>query len=220
MYDIDDYYLYPNSSVLRNKFNIRFQNILDEIEADMVNANIVNLICDPSVLGEQSFNFDYLKRIHKYLFQDVYEWAGDVKLQNTYKENIRYTDIEDIEKRANEIFLGVRILNMFYPGMEQTEFCKKGGELLYDIHFLHPFREGNSRTERTYMLLLGDRCKVDLDYSAVSKMDWQMTVIKANKNKSYEPFSDFLQKACNAAELRKIENLDNENIVEEDSLMV
>ena len=109
---------------------------------------------------------------------------------------------------------------MFYPGMEQSEFCEKGGELLYDIHFLHPFREGNSRTERTYMLLLGDRCKVDLDYSAISKMDWQMTIIKANKDKSYTPFSDFLQKACNAAELRKIGKLGNENIVEEDSPMV
>ena len=70
------------------------------------------------------------------------------------------------------------------------------------------------------MLLLGDRCKVDLDYSAISKMDWQMTIIKANKDKSYTPFSDFLQKACNAAELRKIGKLGNENIVEEDSPMV
>ena len=64
MYNIDDYYLYPNSSVLRNKFNIRFQSMLDEIEADMVNVNIANLISNPSVLGEQSFNFDYLKRVH------------------------------------------------------------------------------------------------------------------------------------------------------------
>ena len=109
---------------------------------------------------------------------------------------------------------------MFYPGMEQTEFCEKGGELLYDIHSLHPFREGNSRTERTYMLLLGQRCKVDLDYSAINRMDWQMTIIKANKNKSYVPFSDFLQKACNAAELRKIGKLGDENIVEEDGPMV
>ena len=218
--NVDDYYLYPNSSVLRNKLNLRFQSLLDQEEVRYVRFRFLQLENDPSVLGEQSFNFDYLERVHKYLFQDVYEWAGEVKLQNTYKENISYTDIEDIGKRANEIFRGVRVLNMFYPGMEQTEFCEKGGELSYDIHFLHPFREGNSRTERTYMLLLAKRCEVDLDYSAISQLDWRMTIIKANKNKSYEPFSDFLQKACRAAELRKIGKLGSENIVEEDAPMI
>ena len=61
--NVDDYYLYPNSSVLRNKLNLRFQSLLDQEEVRYVRFRFLQLENDPSVLGEQSFNFDYLKQI-------------------------------------------------------------------------------------------------------------------------------------------------------------
>jgi fido (protein-threonine AMPylation protein) len=116
-----------------------------------------------------------------------------VKLQNTYKKNINYTDIEDIKVRSKDIFQDV--ISDFSPGMNKSKFCEKGGKLLYDIHFLHPFREGNSRTERTFMYLLGKRCGISLDYSWIDKQTWRMTIAKANQSKSPDSFCGFLKKA-------------------------
>lgn len=193
---IDDYYFYPHSSVLRNKKGFRFQQDLDRYETSKASKRMLAIEYDPFILGEPSFDFEYLKRIHGYLFQDVYDWAGEVKLQNTYKKNINYTDIEDIEVRSEDIFQDV--ISDFSPGMSKSEFCEKGGKLLYDIHFLHPFREGNSRTERTFMYLLGKRCDISLNYSCISRQTWQMIIFKANQSKSPDSFCEFLKKACSA----------------------
>ena len=192
MNNYDDYYFYPNSSVLRNKLNIRFQQDLDVKESDIVLTRIYQIEFDPSCLGNQTFDFEYLKSIHRYLFQDVYEWAGNVKLQNTYKKNMHYVDVADIPQRAKEIFGDVK--KNFTTNMQPGEFCEKAGQLLYDIHFLHPFREGNTRSELTYIKLLSEYCNVGLDYTAVNYIEWKNTIHRANNSKLVDPFVEYLNK--------------------------
>lgn len=192
MTNVDDYYYYPNSSMLRNKLNTRFQSELDEKEKYLSQARYLQLRNDASCLGDQIFDFEYLKSIHRYLFQDVYEWAGDAKLQNTYKKNMHYVDVTDIPRCAKEIFGDVK--KSFATNMRSDEFCEKAGQLLYDIHFLHPFREGNTRSELTYIKLLSEYCSVGLDYTAVSYTEWKNTIHRANNSKSVDPFVEYLNK--------------------------
>ena len=190
--DYDDYYYYSNSSVLKNKLNLRFQSSLDEAETRLVRIRGNNVELDPSCLGDQTFDFEYLKSIHRYLFQDIYEWAGDVKLQNTYKKNMHYVDVVDIPQRAKEIFGDVK--KNFITNMQSGEFCEKAGQLLYDIHFLHPFREGNTRSELTYIKLLSEYCGVGLDYTAVNYTEWKNIIHRANNSKSADLFVEYLNK--------------------------
>ena len=199
--DYDDYYYYPNSSVLKNKLNLRFQSSLDEAETRLVRIRGNNVEIDSSCLGGQTFDFDYLKSIHRYLFQDVYEWAGNVKLQNTYKKNMHYVDVADIPRRAKEIFGDVK--KNFTTNMQPGEFCEKAGQLLYDIHFLHPFREGNTRSELTYIKLLSEYCGVGLDYTVVNYTEWKNTIHRANNSKSADPFVEYLNK-CHDGFERKV----------------
>lgn len=198
MTNADDYYYYPNSSVLRNKLNTRFQSELDEKEKYLFQARYLQLRNNASCLGDQTFDFEYLKSIHRYLFQDVYEWAGNIKLQNTYKKNMHYVDVADIPQCAKEIFGDVK--KSFVVNMQPDEFCEKAGQLLYDIHFLHPFREGNTRSELTYIKLLSEYCGVGLDYTAVNYTEWKNTIHRANNSKSVESFVEYLSKCHNGFE--------------------
>ena len=78
-----DPYLYENSYVLKNKLNIRTQQELDDAEADYVVYRLKDLAMNP-MPGE--YNTEHLLKMHHYIFQDLYEWAGEPRIISMYKE--------------------------------------------------------------------------------------------------------------------------------------
>ena len=75
-YERDDYYYYPNSSVLKNKLNIEDEKALSEAEREITAIKTLELI-DRPLKGE--LNFNYIKRLHRHLFSDIYVWAGELR---------------------------------------------------------------------------------------------------------------------------------------------
>ena len=79
---VRDKYLYPNTDVLINKFNIKDSKKLDKVEYTYVSLNITYIIDNPIKINSV---FD-ICIIHKILFKDIYEWAGTFRNLNIYKE--------------------------------------------------------------------------------------------------------------------------------------
>ncbi len=75
-YDADDTYCIPGSPVLKNKAGITDQALLDQFEADFTTIRIIEIAQNPV---EGAFDLDHLCKIHFHVFQDVYEWAGDIR---------------------------------------------------------------------------------------------------------------------------------------------
>ena len=75
-YDGSDTYVYPGTEVLRNKADIRDQEALDSFEADATAVRMLELIDNP-VQG--TFDLPHLCAIHRHLFKDVYDWAGEIR---------------------------------------------------------------------------------------------------------------------------------------------
>ena len=81
---------YPGSTVLINKFNIRDESKLNEIEAVLSSAGYTSWETKPI---ENSFSFEHYKTIHRFLFSDLYEWAGEIRtVDNDYITFGCYTD--------------------------------------------------------------------------------------------------------------------------------
>ena len=78
-----DPYLYEESLVLKNKLNIKIQEELDDAEADYVVYRLKDLAMNP-MPGE--YNTEHLLNMHYYIFQDLYEWAGEPRIISIYKE--------------------------------------------------------------------------------------------------------------------------------------
>ena len=107
-----DIYLYEGTDVLKNLLNIKDRELLDEAEADYVTYRLKEIAINP-LPGK--YDYAHLLQMHKYIFQDIYEWAGRQRKLNIYKEepvlgglSIDYSDMFDISKDAERILAKMR----------------------------------------------------------------------------------------------------------------
>lgn len=89
----DMVYCYPESDVLKNKLNIRNLDRLHEAEMKLTMLRLSDLLDQP--LGGE-FDLKHLQEIHKYIFQDIYVWAGKIRTVNIAKENM-FCKVQAIE---------------------------------------------------------------------------------------------------------------------------
>ena len=163
-YEITADYCYKNSDVLINKLNITNDEDLFDAERELVSLRTYELNEYPL---KGNFDFNYLKDIHKYLFQDVYRWAGDIRTCNIAKQDL-FCLTEHIESFGNEIFNELKKEKYFFEYDSETVLDKLV-ELFADINALHPFREGNGRSQRVFIESLAKINGVYLDLTNVSK---------------------------------------------------
>ena len=159
-------YCYKDTDVLINKLNITNEEDLYNAERELVSYRTYELN-DKPIKG--SFDFDYLKSIHKYLFQDVYRWAGDIRNCNIAKQDL-FCLTDHIETFASDIFSKLR-KEKYYILYDNDKTLDKLVELFADINALHPFREGNGRSQRIFIESLAKVNGINLDLTNVSKDD-------------------------------------------------
>ncbi len=159
-------YCYKGTDVLINKLNVTNEEDLFNLERELVSLRIYELNEKPL---KGNFDFDYLKSIHKYLFQDVYRWAGDIRNCNIAKQDL-FCLTEHIESFGNDVFNKLKKEKYFMDYNNETTIDKLV-ELFADINVLHPFREGNGRSQRIFIESLAKINGIDLDLTGVSKID-------------------------------------------------
>lgn len=100
-YEISDtIYCYPGSNVLKNKLNIRDADTLENAERELTAIRISELKINP-IYGH--FDLEHLKNIHRYIFQDVYDWAGELRRVRITK-GFMFAYPENIENQSNLLF--------------------------------------------------------------------------------------------------------------------
>lgn len=146
-YEQDNYYCYPNSSVLKNKLNIRDADELKSAEREITSLRTAQAILNRI---EGNFDFEHLKKIHYFLFGDIYEWAGKIRTVNISKGN-QFCLYEYIQDQLDEIFMKLCRENYLKDCNEKIEIAKRLAYYLGEINSIHPFREGNGRgTKNVY----------------------------------------------------------------------
>ena len=163
-YSTDDYYIDSSSDVLRNKFNITDEAELERIEADYATARSVKLAENPLSLP---FTITTLKTIHKALFGDIYEWAGEFRNIDITKGTARFANVNFIESSAIEIFSALKKEN-FLIGLDNQVLSEKAAYYMGELNAIHPFREGNGRTQRELLSQLAYQQNLFIDWNVVS----------------------------------------------------
>lgn len=139
-------YCYPNSDILINKLNIRDKDKLSEMERKLTAFRALELIEEPM---EGQFDFRHLQRIHAFLFQDIYEWAGEVRTVDIAKGTM-FCKVQFIMSQAEEIFSKLEA-DKFLNGFSKEKMIPKLAYYFSEINALHPFREGNGRAQREFI---------------------------------------------------------------------
>ena len=161
---------YPGTSVLINKFDIQDEAKLNEVESVLVSARNAEWLSEPKT---ETFDFAHYKAIHYFLFYDLYDWAGQVRTVNISKKGTLFTLAESIERQAELIFERLKDCNCF-KGLQHDGFIDEIVDFYCVTNELHPFREGNGRTQRAFLTQLIRNAGYD---SNVADMDTELLMI-------------------------------------------
>lgn len=146
--DVNHKYTDKNG-VLHNLANIEDGKILLAYESLKVSKRVEELIENPIKIKDSNS----LLIIHHYLFQDIYAWAGEVRTVNISKDGKPFFEGERFHvafKYVDNLIDEYRVIKK----NNKKELAKKLAEILDNVNFLHPFREGNGRTQREFLRLL------------------------------------------------------------------
>lgn len=166
MYDaIDDPYTYDNSTVLVNRLDLRSQTELDAFEAEISTARA------EEPLPEGALDFSHYKAVHHHLFQDVYDWAGQVRTVRISKGGNPFCFPENIEGQARVLFDDLHTAG-FLRNLDTKTFSAKAAHFLAELNAIHAFRDGNGRSQLTFFALLADQAghPFNLDKLEAEKM--------------------------------------------------
>ena len=165
-YEWDSRYCYPNSNILINKLGITNAD-----ELHIAEREITALQLAVAQIETISGNFDlaHLKAIHHHLFSDIYEWAGEVRWVNISKGNF-FCLYEFVEEHANSLFKKLKQEN-YLSNTTAEEIPARLAYYLSEINVLHPFREGNGRTQRLFIEYLAFEAGYDVDFSNVGNKE-------------------------------------------------
>jgi len=160
-----DPYVYPGTTVLKNIPGIRNQEILHRFEADRVGQRSLELIERPL---SGLFDIEHLQGIHRYLFQDVYEWAGDFRTVDIAKGNSYFAHVPYIESTLKGVF-GELSEERHLRGLNQERFASRLAQTLGTLNAVHAFREGNGRAQREFVRERAYKNSYWIDWSKVSR---------------------------------------------------
>jgi cell filamentation protein len=146
-----DPYLYPNTEVLKNKFDVRDNESLNTIEAEYTSSRLKDVYEN----WHQDFTYDALCHMHYTIFQDVYAWAGQPRTVNIEKAesvlngiSIEYSDMADIKHLAESAIAKAKAYRWEVGKLDEK--AERFSAFMAELWKIHPFREGNTRTVVTY----------------------------------------------------------------------
>jgi cell filamentation protein len=162
----DDFYCYPESDVLINKFDIRDKEALNTAERQITALKIAQLEATPP---KGTFDLKHIRNIHKFIFSDIYDWAGNIRKGDfLIKGDSIFCRAMYIESMAADIHSKLKA-DKFLRGLDKSDFISKLAYYMGEINALHPFREGNGRTQRLYFKHLCDRAGYGLEFHKARK---------------------------------------------------
>lgn len=160
-----DPYLYPSTTVLRNKLGIRDPAQLEQAERMLVTQRAAEGI--PS----GAFDLNHMKAIHRHLFQDIYDWAGEIRTVEIAKGGQQFQFRQFIETGMADVQARLEQAN-FLNGLSATVFAEQVGRIMGDVNYVHPFREGNGRTQLLYLEQLAEQAGHPLDLTQLDPTRW------------------------------------------------
>jgi cell filamentation protein len=141
----DDPYIDPVSGVLRNKLRLNTAEELAAAEREITHAALI-LIRESPVRA--AYDLPHLCAIHQRIFGDIYEWAGQIRTVAIAKGSL-FCLPWYIEYSSAHIFRALRSENLL-RGLERRPFIDRLTFYLGEVNTVHPFREGNGRTQRAF----------------------------------------------------------------------
>ena len=151
--------------ILKNKLGIEDEIELAKTEEKITKIKAIELFETGKLNTIEVGSFNGLSQIHKFLFEDIYDFAGKIRTENISKSNFRFASVMYLEEALKQIDM--------MPQSNFDEIIEK----YIEMNIAHPFREGNGRSTRIWldMILKKEIGKV-IDWSKIDKEDYLLAM--------------------------------------------
>ncbi len=161
-----DPYLYPELNVMRNRLGIRQAERLAQAAYEFTALRAATLSLGPLLRG-----LPHLCAIHHHLYQDIFDWAGDIREMDIYQGDTRFCHFAYIEKEGNALMQDLEEEG-YLVGLEKADFINRLSHYYCEINVLHPFRIGNGIVQRIFFEQLAIHAGYQLDWRGVGPEAW------------------------------------------------
>ena len=167
-----DPYVYPGTNVLINKFDIRDQDTLIKYERLLSLAAAREPLQPPPTMTPEGFC-----RCHRQLFSKIYDWAGEYRQcqlrlpMEDFGTSVEFQSGHLIRPEMRRVFAELKEDN-YLRGLDRDTFSYRAAVYLEDLNFIHPFRDGNGRTQRLFLEHLGHQAGHQIDITEIDREEW------------------------------------------------
>ncbi|MBR3233532.1 Fic family protein [Candidatus Saccharibacteria bacterium] len=145
MSDFIDPYIDQETGVLRNRVGAKTWSGLQKTEADIIGISQIALVNIP-----RTNDLAELQAIHKALFGKIYDWAGQLRTVDIKKGSEEYfLSFAEFDTGTRYVFGELKEQN-YLAGLEKEQFVERLAYFYEQLNYIHPFREGNGRTQRVF----------------------------------------------------------------------
>ena len=161
-----DPYLYPGLNVMRNRLSIRQAERLAQAAYELTALRAATLSLGPLLRG-----LPHLCAIHQHLYQDIFDWAGDIREIDIYQGDTRFCHFAYIEKEGNALMQDLED-EAYLVGLNPEEFVARLSHYYCEINVLHPFRIGNGIAQRIFFEQLAIHAGYQLNWRDIDPEAW------------------------------------------------
>lgn len=155
-----DPYTDPDSGVLRNRLGISDPERLRAAEEGLTFAALADL-STRTLPG--SYDLAHLRSFHREIFGDLYPWAGEIRVVGIARSD-PFCLPQHIQSYSAEVFDGLA-KERFLRGLPRVSFLDRLTHYFAEVNAIHPFREGNGRTQRAFFRQLSREAGWPIDWS-------------------------------------------------------
>lgn len=196
---VTDPYVYPGTNVLKNLAGIEDHDQLQQFEAVSTADRISELHVKP-ISG--AFDISHIQHIHRHIFQDLYAWAGEFRTVDIRKEGeFWFCRHEFIEQSLSDLFDKLAREKKL-AGIMPKEFGSRAGYYMSELNAIHPFREGNGRSQREFIRELGLDAGVAVDWTQVTRQEMYAASVASFQSGDYRAFGDLIAKITTRLDLK------------------
>ena len=157
---VQSIYCYPDSDVLKNKLNIRAKDELKQAEEEFVSVKQLILLQEPL---RGYFSKTHLMRIHRFLFEDVYPFAGKIRREQISKGDTMFYPPSMIDRELTRVSEMIHRSGFLRENDREKQF-KNLSCVMSELNIIHPFREGNGRSIREFIRCMAMEYGISLNW--------------------------------------------------------
>lgn len=162
---VQSVYCYPDTSVLKNKLHITDGTLLKQAEEEITAIKLFEMLKSP-VRG--SFTKNHLMTIHKYIFDDLYPFAGKIRTESISKLDTMFCHPNAIDQELSKLFSKLKQDDMLHETAQEQIF-ENLAYIMAELNVIHPFREGNGRSIREFIRLMAKRLGYSINWGNIGK---------------------------------------------------